>query len=253
MRTLMIALPAAALIAACGPTRNAALDDARTAYRSAADDPMIAREAPVELQEAHEALRRAEREWEDDGDDDETNHLAYLAARRTEIARETARAEAADSRVESLARHRAEVTIAARNREIDELRSAVRTDRGLVYTVGDVLFAFDGTDLKPGAYRELQELVDFLRRHPDREIVIEGHTDSVGSPEYNQRLSRARAESVARFLRENGVDPARVSTRGYGERRPVASNDNSGGRQLNRRVEVVIEDADVASQPRPRR
>lgn len=231
---------ALAALSACGPTRNAALDAARTQYAEAAADPVVLREAPVALEEARDALGRAERKWEDDADVEETDHLAYLAARRVEIAEARAQAGAARARAEALREQQSDVLLAAREREIEELRKAHRTDRGLVYTVDDVLFAFDGTSLKRGAARELDDLVRFLRQNPGREVLVEGHTDTVGADDYNARLSAARARAVEEFLVQSGVEPARIETRGYGEHHPVASNANAGGRQLNRRVEVVI-------------
>jgi outer membrane protein OmpA-like peptidoglycan-associated protein len=117
---------------------------------------------------------------------------------------------------------------------------AKETARGLELTLGDVLFEPNHATLKPGAMRQLYQLVEFLRQNPDRHEVIEGHTDSTGSESHNLVLSEQRAEAVSNFLIDNGISPDRLATRGYGEAYPIASNDNAAGRQQNRRVEMVV-------------
>jgi outer membrane protein OmpA-like peptidoglycan-associated protein len=124
-------------------------------------------------------------------------------------------------------------------RQIDVLQ-AKPTDRGLVLTLGDVLFTSGQADLKTGASSHLEKLVAFLDKYPDRAVAIEGYTDSVGSEEYNQGLSQRRAESVESYLTGQGIDAARLSASGKGESDPVAGNDSAAGRQQNRRVEVII-------------
>jgi outer membrane protein OmpA-like peptidoglycan-associated protein len=107
-------------------------------------------------------------------------------------------------------------------------------------TLGDVLFDVDQATLKPGAMQKLFRLVTFLRDDPGRGVLVEGHTDSTGSEDYNLSLSQRRAEAVRSFLVDNGVEGARVLARGYGKGYPVAGNDTAAGRALNRRVELVI-------------
>jgi len=106
--------------------------------------------------------------------------------------------------------------------------------------MGDVLFAFGKADLSAGAVRNLDKLTGFLEKHPNRNLLVEGHTDSIGSDEFNQVLSQKRADAVKEALVEKGISPDRILTRGYGKQFPVAGNDTESGRQLNRRVEVVI-------------
>jgi outer membrane protein OmpA-like peptidoglycan-associated protein len=120
------------------------------------------------------------------------------------------------------------------------LLQARATDRGLVLTLGDVLFATGSANLKPGAIGNLDRLVTFLNKYPDRTAVIEGHTDSMGSDVYNQDLSLRRADSVRGYIASNGVSSTRLTSVGKGESEPVASNDSAAGRQQNRRVEIVI-------------
>lgn len=124
-------------------------------------------------------------------------------------------------------------------RQIDVLQ-ARRTDRGLVLTLGDVLFTSGRADLKAGATGNLNKLVAFLNRYPDRTVAIEGYTDSVGSEDYNQGLSERRADAVKSYLAGQGISSIRLSASGKGESAPVAGNDSAAGRQQNRRVEVII-------------
>ena len=114
------------------------------------------------------------------------------------------------------------------------------TERGIVLTMGDVLFSFGKADLSAGAVRNLDKITGFLEKHPDRNLLIEGHTDSIGSDEYNQALSQKRADAVKEALVGKGIVPDRIVTKGYGKKFPVAGNDTESGRQMNRRVEVVI-------------
>ena len=104
----------------------------------------------------------------------------------------------------------------------------------------EVSFDFNSSALKPAFTRTLEKVADILQRYPRTTIRIIGHTDNVGSAAYNQRLSEDRANSVAWSLEDAGVDPQRVSIEGRGESQPRASNDSEAGRQLNRRVEMLI-------------
>jgi outer membrane protein OmpA-like peptidoglycan-associated protein len=105
---------------------------------------------------------------------------------------------------------------------------------------GDVTFDFNSVTIRPGLYQEIDRIAQIMIKYPQTQIMVAGHTDSVGSESYNQRLSERRAEAVKNLLVQRGVDPARVTAIGYGESRPVASNADVAGRQLNRRVEIRI-------------
>jgi outer membrane protein OmpA-like peptidoglycan-associated protein len=106
--------------------------------------------------------------------------------------------------------------------------------------VSDVLFDTGSATLKPGAREKLARVAGILAAHPDLKIEIEGHTDSVGGDEYNQRLSERRAESVRSYLVQQKIPPTAVDAEGFGESRPVATNATTAGRQQNRRVELVV-------------
>lgn len=117
---------------------------------------------------------------------------------------------------------------------------AKQTDRGMVLTLGDVLFDTGRAELKSGAFSTIDRLATFMRENPERTLAIEGYTDAVGSDAYNMDLSQRRAESVREALVSRGLNGARVSTQGLGKANPVAGNDTASGRQRNRRVEIVI-------------
>ncbi|HXH12942.1 MAG TPA: OmpA family protein [Alphaproteobacteria bacterium] len=232
---------------------NPALQQARLSYMQAQQNPDIVNNAPVAMREAEQALQRAEQAWQEDEDREEVQHLAYLTERKVAIARATAEQNQAEAEIKRLAQERDRVLIETRAREAQtataratqleqQLRElqAKETERGIELTLGDVLFEVNRADLKPGAIRNLDQLAEFLRQNPTRNILIEGHTDSTGSDSYNLDLSRRRAEAVRDFLIDRGVGPARITARGYGEAYPIAPNDTAAGRQQNRRVEVVV-------------
>lgn len=122
--------------------------------------------------------------------------------------------------------------------------SAKKTERGIVITLGDVLFGVDRVALTPDGMRTAQKLAAIMQQNPQRTVMVEGFTDSTGTQAYNQTLSEQRATSVASALQEMGVARGRIATRGYGESNPVASNANAQDRQLNRRVEIVLSNDD---------
>jgi outer membrane protein OmpA-like peptidoglycan-associated protein len=131
--------------------------------------------------------------------------------------------------------------IAKQASELKEL-NAQQTKRGLVITLGDVLFGINKSQLKSGGMRNVKKLADFLKEYPQHNALIEGYTDSTGRAKHNQRLSEQRAAAVKTELVDAGIGSKRITTRGYGEEFPVAGNDTATSRQLNRRVEVIISD-----------
>ncbi len=139
--------------------------------------------------------------------------------------------------------------IAENQRIIDELKrrgaDARISDRGVVVNLPDVLFEFDSSRLTSDAQDTVYDIVQVLRDVSDRHIAVEGHTDSIGTISYNQRLSEERANSVASALVREGVSRRRITTRGFGETDPIASNRTDTGRARNRRVEVIIENSSL--------
>ena len=281
---LLVAAVALALGAcASAPPPNAALETARAQVAAAEADPNVAQYDALDLQAARQDLAAANAA-NAHRDEPQTNQMAYIAAQTARLAQARAAAKAYDARVaqgtaerdriQAQARAReANVAVAQRNQAVEQRNEAAmqaaqsaqqaaqlqaeveqlkakQTDRGLVLTLGDVLFDTGRSTLNPGAAMKLDRLAAFLNDHPDRRVQIEGFTDSVGGDAYNQDLSERRAEAVKAALTMRGIDSSRIATEGYGKAFPVASNSDSGGRQLNRRVEVVIGNANTPITPR---
>ncbi len=154
---------------------------------------------------------------------------AQMAAANASADANAARQQAANAQAQA----------AALAQELADLQ-AKQTDRGMLVTLGDVLFEFGRAEIKPNAQASITKLADYLKQHPDRRVLIEGFTDSVGGDQANLTLSQRRSQSVADALRAQGVDPSRLDTRGYGKAYPVASNASTSDRAMNRRVEVYI-------------
>lgn len=173
--------------------------------------------------------------------------VAKEQLRKAEEARQEAESRAAILENERLEREKQATTAAELGAEVKRLESeladvrAKQTDRGWVLTLkNELLFDSGGSTLKPGAQRALDNLAQFMQKYPDRDIAIEGFTDSTGSKEQNQTLSEKRAWAVKAALVARGLPSNRIDARGYGPSFPVAGNDTATGRQLNRRVEIVI-------------
>jgi outer membrane protein OmpA-like peptidoglycan-associated protein len=125
--------------------------------------------------------------------------------------------------------------------------ASIRRDaRGTIVSLADILFDFDKATLRRDVEFNLVKIATILNQFPEMKVAVEGHTDAVGSDEYNLGLSKRRAQAVLEFLSGQGVKGERLSSEGYGETRPVADNDTDEGRQKNRRVDLVIQDAPEA-------
>lgn len=220
-----------------------ALQSARNAYSQAEANPAVQRHAAVQLNEARQALQRAE----EAESRDEMTHYAYLAERYAQTATQIAEQQVAQANIAKLGEERDQFRLATRERQVQQLEAelaaleAKQTDRGLVMTLGGIVFETDKAVLKPGAMDSIDRLAEFLEQHPERTVRIEGHTDSTGSPEHNLALSQQRAEAVRDELIARGISQDRIQAIGRGETTPIASNQTAAGRQLNRRVEIVIQ------------
>ncbi|WP_119459964.1 OmpA family protein [Rhodospirillaceae bacterium SYSU D60014] len=229
----LIAMIALSACATSGP--NPAVQRAQSSYNAATQDPAVVEHATSELDQARALLSRAEAAQEE-GEEDEAAHRAYLASQQVAVAEETA----------AFSQTREAILTAdqtARTQQLEQELAALRaeqTSRGLVVTLSNFLFRTDSAELAPGAQSTIDQLATFLNDHPEQKVRIEGYTDSTGSDAYNLALSEQRAEAVRTALVIHGVDPSRIETQGLGEISPVAVNSTSQGRQMNRRVEVVI-------------
>ncbi|MGZ5198990.1 MAG: OmpA family protein [Telluria sp.] len=163
---------------------------------------------------------------------------AKLNAEQSQIAAQAAQAETANVQTKLEEEQ-------ARSSQLESQlagMSALKTERGMVITLGDVLFGTDLTRLTADGMRSVQKLADVLQKNPQRTVLIEGFTDSTGSAEHNQELSERRAAAVRTALIDLGVPQDRVAVHGYGQSYPVAAND-AAHMQLNRRVEIIVSDA----------
>lgn len=265
---LLTGMTATLAIVGCAstPVSYPALDNARNMVESAEADPNVSKYDALDLEAAKQQLQLAEAAALKH-DKDALEQPAYLAAQTARLAKIKATAKADDARVAAGQVERDRIQLSARTREVNlaqrdadaakaardqeaqkaaalqaevDALKAKPTDRGLVLTLGDVLFDTGRAELTSGAARNLDQLVQFLTDHPDRHIEIDGYTDSVGGDAYNQDLSQRRADAVKAVLVDRGIAPSRIVTQGFGKQFPLAGNSDAAGRQRNRRVEVVI-------------
>lgn len=222
--------------------RQAALDRLRDAERSAREQAdRAARERAALERERQEADQRRL-----------TAEAAQTEAERARMQAEQARVEAerarteAESATERLSRERAELREKLQQ-QLNLILETRESARGLIVNMSDVLFDTGSATLKPGAREKLARVAGVLLAYPGLEIDVEGHTDSVGGDTYNQQLSERRAESVRAYLVRQGIPPDAIDAAGFGEVRPVVTNDTAAGRQQNRRVELVVSGEAIAT------
>jgi len=238
--------------AAAKQREDAALDRARSeeAARKQAEIDRLTADAARLSAERDRAAAEAARQAADAARLAADTQAQQARALAEQAARDRAAAEAARAAAES-ARLAAEANAAKAEREKAELRDQLRQQlnsihetresaRGLIVNLSDVLFDTASSNLKPGTREKLAKVAGILLSHRGLKLQVEGHTDSVGSADYNQRLSENRAISVRAYLVEQGIAPNSIGTAGFGETAPVASNDTPTGRQQNRRVELIV-------------
>lgn len=274
-------LPVAAalfLLAGCAttPERIPELEDARARVQALTQNPLVQESASRELTAARNALQQAEAAFAEREPEARVKHLSYLAARNVDIGeariqeassrQAISQAEAERNRVLLAARSReaqvarqqadtarqeaseAQLSAAAQAEQAEAARRALAelqarpTERGMVLTLGDVLFDTNEATLKPGAMLAMDRLARFLEANADTRLIVEGHTDSTGSEAYNQELSQRRGRAVANELVSRGIASSRFEVIGRGQGFPVAGNETAAGRQQNRRVEIVFSD-----------
>jgi outer membrane protein OmpA-like peptidoglycan-associated protein len=279
---VLSAVALCSLVAGCAsaPQTYPALDAARTEVEAARASPDAAMYAQLQLHKADELLQSAQQAAQAHKGD-AVDYYSYLATQNSRLALAIGNGKAADAHVAQGDVERQQIELAARTREVEAARAeaqtasaraqaaeaqqqaqqqqfqaelaklqAQQTARGTVITLKDVLFATGKSQLQPGAELTLDQIATALKDAPDRALDIEGFTDTVGSEGYNQTLSEARADAVRQALVARGIDASRITTHGYGEQYPVASNATDAGRQLNRRVEIVLANDNGSVPPR---
>lgn len=257
------------LLSGCATTSEYAqrADNLENELASMKSNSEVDRYAAVAVNEAEGSLVKTRRLIDENADDELISHQLYLTERKIDIAEEVAvlkksqqeiadaelrekemllgirteQAQMAQADAEAMRLQAEQMSSRASEleREIEDLKTK-ETDRGLVLVPGNILFEFDSANIKPGSERTIQKVAQFLIEYPDRQIKIEGFTDSVGDENYNQELSQRRAEAVKQALIEEGVPRNRIDAQGLGEEFPVASNDTTAGRLENRRVEIIV-------------
>jgi len=189
--------------------------------------------ARVEAEEARTAAEARARDAEAKAREAEQ---ARMQAEQARLQAEQARMQAESARAQADAEQAKNVALL---KELADLKGQ-QTNRGLVLTVGDVLFATGKAEVAAGGLRSIDKLAEFLKKNPTRNLLIEGHTDNTGPEDFNLKLSQQRADAVKDVLASRGVGADRITTKGYGPKYPVVANDTAAGRQQNRRVEVVV-------------
>jgi outer membrane protein OmpA-like peptidoglycan-associated protein len=283
---ISISLIALAALTGCSslPPGQTPLELARSDYVAAQNNRQTTELAASELRDAGIALQRANDAAARNENSATVDHLSYLARQRVAIAEEVGKQKSAEMTVTNANAVRDNIQLAARTKEADAARQSVdvaqresemakkqareaqlrnsqleaqirylnakQTERGLVITIGDVLFDTNRAQLKGGASRSLEKLVNFLNQYPQRKVLIEGFTDSTGSEASNLALSSRRSNAVRMALIVMGINSTRITTQGHGESYPVADNGTASGRQLNRRVEIIVSDDSGQIAPR---
>lgn len=255
------------------------LINARQSYQQASMG-QTAQLVPAELHKAQAALNIAEKSFKDEPESFRTRDLSYIADRKAKMADAlavtvaensiTAKAnkdfQAAQTEIlkntkenlvlaernellkteqlaaEQKSRLEAEARAAKAQADLASLAAVKEEERGLVITLsGSVLFVSDKSELLPAAQNRLNQVSDALLANKERKLTVEGHTDSQGSPSYNQQLSQRRADAVRSYLISRGYSSELIQAQGIGESRPVADNSSVEGRANNRRVEIIVD------------
>ena len=267
-KRVVLSVAIAAILSACSaaPPRNESLETARIVVPEVEKSPR-AGVAAADIANARTSLDAANHLAESRGKVSQINYEADNAVLSAQIAKEKILTAQANEEIANGTAQRQAVLIQARERQVqtsadqasdarrqadastlraDSLEAQLadlklqKTERGLVLTLGDVLFDTGQATLKSGANGTMDRLATALREKSGRKVTIEGHTDNVGSDASNQGLSERRAQAVQSALTQRGVARSQITTLGKGENFPIASNDSAEGRQSNRRVELIF-------------
>ncbi|VUD58904.1 putative lipoprotein YiaD [Thalassocella blandensis] len=230
--------------------------------------------APIALEQAKDAVALTAQMEKDGANEEKVAHQAKLATLRMDIVEQKVRLERSDKFIADAESNRKDILLQARTNDAIQAQRKARamenqkeqaemraetlenkakalqdkvkdietrtTARGTVLSLNNIVFELNKAELAPGNERTLEKISAFLNDYPKKDVIIEGHTDSTGEAAYNKDLSKRRAESVKDALVGMGVNESRLSAKGMGEKYPVASNETREGRQLNRRVDIVV-------------
>ena len=257
-RIMLLVTLGSLLLSGCASSHSSseqALEAAHSAFQKVKEDADVLRSAPKELIRAGESLARADRLSSYWGSSEDVAHYAYLSQQHSAIAGQMSALNLNQERAVKLELERQRLQLALREAKLLSVQeqsnwleeqmvslATTQSERGLVMTLGDVLFDAGHSDLKASANRTVLKLVQFLQLNPRRIVRIEGYTDSRGDAQENLELSRARAQAVADVLVDLGIDAKRIEVQGHGEAFPVTENASAKGRAQNRRVEIVFSD-----------
>lgn len=255
--SLSLAIISFFLMSCASNQPNQLLINAENQYRQASTISGIQNSDAQSMGDAKEALSKAQKLHEESESKSSVDHYALVSIKHTEIAQERHRIKQIERETEQAQEKRQQLILENKANELrdaklealklaaqlDELK-AEQTERGIIMTLENILFAFNSAQLQPVGNTIVSRIANYLNSYPNRYILIEGFTDNIGSEQYNLKLSRQRAESVQESLIMHGVSPRRISIVGLGEAYPVASNATETGRQQNRRVEIVLSNED---------
>ena len=248
IRSTTGAIVAGMIVAGCSTSPPAsdvaaaqtAIGNAGQAVDHAAANPHVAKYAPGELERASDSLRQATTAWNDKHDLPATTHLAYLAQQRAATAQELANQRAAEEALTvAVAERDQAVSVAAAENSRKTGASPEQDEQSLAG------FVTGTAKLPANAMPKIDELATSLKNNPEQHVMIEGHTDNVGDPAYNQALALRRAEAVRKALVSRGIDSSRIAVRSHGEENPLNTNDTGIGRWENRRAQVIVGDTDT--------
>lgn len=246
---------AEAAVANAGAERDRVRLDARTREADAAlrSADRSQRQAEASQRDAMASQRQSEASQRDAMASQRSSEAAQAQSEASQRQAMAERQAATDAQASAAASRQSALDAEGRARQLEALlaeMAARKTERGMVITLGDVLFDTNQSQLRAGGIRNVEKLAAFVKQYPQRSLMIEGFTDSVGPDGRNQQLSDDRAGSVRTALLGMGVGSERMTSRGYGESFPVAGNDTPAGRQQNRRVEIIVSEDGATISPR---
>lgn len=247
------------LSCASAPDSYPSLDESLSNLEIYKQDPKFQESASITIFQVEEYIQQASLEVQENNLAT-ADHLLYLANTKLEIAKELSLKHeneqelikleqqynemlAHSSRLESKRVHDEKLKAEERIEKLETMLGkyqAEETSRGTLLVINDLLFDTGGVNLIPESENRLEPLVQYLQGNAKKEIIVEGHTDSMGNASQNKHLSLQRANAVKQYLQSRGINATRIETRGFGEEVPVSSNTTKAGRKLNRRVEIVI-------------